>query len=243
MVPRCTTSSPSYAARLRPPGRRPAAVQGETVPRELRIALDRSIGGRRGPGHHRSRRRARESVGVQRRGALPGAGGVRGPDDFRHRPRGGHLDLRPGRRLSSPTPPAAAGPRYHRGRAAERVEKLSLRMGGAARALVRANDNRLCHRRDVADASAGHVTRRQTQLRAVAGRLHALSPLATLARGMVALATPRARPRSTGRLARHAIRPDRPRRNRPRGVRPRASTGRTRDVREASRATPKSPRS
>jgi exodeoxyribonuclease VII large subunit len=49
---------------------------------------------------------------------------------------------------------------------------------------VRANDNRLRHlARDVADASMDQVTRRQTQLRAVAGRLHALSPLATLARG------------------------------------------------------------
>jgi len=37
--------------------------------------------------------------------------------------------------------------------------------------------------RDVAAASNEHISSRRTQLETIAGRLHALSPLATLARG------------------------------------------------------------
>jgi exodeoxyribonuclease VII large subunit len=64
------------------------------------------------------------------------------------------------------------------------LRKLSLRLGGATRALVRWNADRLRHSaRDIAGAGAAQVATRRTDLQAIAGRLNALSPVATLARG------------------------------------------------------------
>jgi exodeoxyribonuclease VII large subunit len=49
---------------------------------------------------------------------------------------------------------------------------------------VRSSADRLRHlARDLAAASSDHVLSRRTQLETIAGRLHVLSPLATLARG------------------------------------------------------------
>jgi exodeoxyribonuclease VII large subunit len=85
----------------------------------------------------------------------------------------------------APTPSAAAEAAT-RSRAELRGElkELSLRMGGAARAAIRTHASALRHvSRDIAAASEVQVTRRQSALQRVAGRLHALSPVATLARG------------------------------------------------------------
>ena len=85
----------------------------------------------------------------------------------------------------APTPSAAAEVAT-RSRAEMRGElkELSLRMGGAARAVVRNHASALRHAsRDVASASSAQIARRQGALQNVAGRLHALSPVATMARG------------------------------------------------------------
>jgi len=59
-----------------------------------------------------------------------------------------------------------------------------MRMANAARGAVRGKAEYLRHlERDVADAGVDHIERRRATIQTVAGRLHALSPLATLARG------------------------------------------------------------
>lgn len=64
------------------------------------------------------------------------------------------------------------------------LRKLSLRMSGAARGTVRWHTDRLRHlARDLSSCSAEQISARQTKLETIAGRLHALSPLATLSRG------------------------------------------------------------
>ena len=64
------------------------------------------------------------------------------------------------------------------------LRKLSLRMSAATRATVRFQADRRRHlARDLASASVAHVSTRQARLETIAGRLHALSPLATLSRG------------------------------------------------------------
>jgi exodeoxyribonuclease VII large subunit len=85
----------------------------------------------------------------------------------------------------APTPSAAAEAAT-RSQAELRRElaQLSSRMASAARASVRSSADRLRHlARDVAAAGNDHVLSRRTQLETIAGRLHALSPVATLARG------------------------------------------------------------
>jgi exodeoxyribonuclease VII large subunit len=85
----------------------------------------------------------------------------------------------------APTPSAAAEAATHsRAELRGELKELTLRIGAAARAVVRSNADTLRHLgRDVATASAAQVARRHSALQRVAGRLHALSPLATLARG------------------------------------------------------------
>jgi exodeoxyribonuclease VII large subunit len=85
----------------------------------------------------------------------------------------------------APTPSAAAEAATHsRAELRGELKELTLRIGAAARAAVRSNADTLRHLgRDVAAASAAQVARRHIALQRVAGRLHALSPLATLARG------------------------------------------------------------
>ena len=82
--------------------------------------------------------------------------------------------------------PSAAAEAATRSRAELRAElrKLSLRVATAARSLLRARADRVRHlERDVAGASEGVVRRRRAALQDVSARLHALSPVATLARG------------------------------------------------------------
>jgi exodeoxyribonuclease VII large subunit len=85
----------------------------------------------------------------------------------------------------APTPSAAAeAATQTREALRQELRELSSRMSGAARATVRVNANRLQHvGRDVAGASAGLLARRHSGLQRIAGRLHTLSPVATLARG------------------------------------------------------------
>jgi len=85
----------------------------------------------------------------------------------------------------APTPSAAAEiATRSRDELRGELKELAMRMGGATRAAVRARVSALRHvNRDLAAASEAQLTRRQSALQRVAGRLHALSPLATLARG------------------------------------------------------------
>ena len=87
--------------------------------------------------------------------------------------------------LRAPTPSAAAEAAVRSSvELRSELRKYSLRMTGAARSLVRMRGNELRHLgRDIADAASTHVAAHRTQLESVAGRLHALSPLATLSRG------------------------------------------------------------
>lgn len=85
----------------------------------------------------------------------------------------------------APTPSAAAEVATRsRAELQGELKELTLRLGGATRSVLRANVSTLRHvSRDITSASAAQVARRHGALQRVAGRLHALSPLATLARG------------------------------------------------------------
>jgi len=85
----------------------------------------------------------------------------------------------------APTPSAAAETATHSRQELQReLAKLSSHIAASTRAVVRSSADRLRHlARDVAAASNEHIASRRTQLETIAGRLHALSPLATLARG------------------------------------------------------------
>jgi exodeoxyribonuclease VII large subunit len=87
--------------------------------------------------------------------------------------------------MRAPTPSAAAeAATRSRAELQNELRKASLRMSAAARAHVRGEADELRHiERDVVAASAELVQRRRGELQDVAGRLNALSPLATLARG------------------------------------------------------------
>jgi exodeoxyribonuclease VII large subunit len=87
--------------------------------------------------------------------------------------------------LRAPTPSAAAEAAV-RSSAELRNElrKFSLRMAGATRAIMRSRADQVRHlARDIGDAGAAQVASRKSALESVAGKLHALSPLATLSRG------------------------------------------------------------
>jgi exodeoxyribonuclease VII large subunit len=87
--------------------------------------------------------------------------------------------------MRAPTPSAAAETATRsRDELQGELRKASLRMGAAARAFVGRRADELRHlERDVAAASAELVQGRRGQLQDIAGRLNALSPVATLARG------------------------------------------------------------
>jgi len=87
--------------------------------------------------------------------------------------------------MRAPTPSAAAeAATRSRAELQNELRKASLRMSAAARALVRGEADELRHiQRDVTAATAELVQRRRGEMQDVAGRLNALSPLATLARG------------------------------------------------------------
>lgn len=85
----------------------------------------------------------------------------------------------------APTPSAAAeAATFSRGELQAELRKLSLRLTGATRSMLRHRANALRHvGRDLADAGSAQLTERRTRMHAIAGRLNALSPLATLSRG------------------------------------------------------------
>ena len=85
----------------------------------------------------------------------------------------------------APTPSAAAeAATPTRAELQGELRDLSSRMTMASRSLVRANTHAVQRGgREIAAAGAGYVARHHSVLQRVAGRLHALSPLATLARG------------------------------------------------------------
>jgi exodeoxyribonuclease VII large subunit len=87
--------------------------------------------------------------------------------------------------LRAPTPSAAAEAAVRSSsELRNELRKYSLRMSGASRALVRKRSDQLRHlSRDIADAGGWQVASRKTALENIAGKLHALSPLATLGRG------------------------------------------------------------
>jgi exodeoxyribonuclease VII large subunit len=87
--------------------------------------------------------------------------------------------------VRAPTPSAAAeAATRSRAELQGELRKVSLRMSAAARALVKHRSEELRNlERDVGTASAELVHRRRAALQDVAGRLNALSPVATLARG------------------------------------------------------------
>lgn len=87
--------------------------------------------------------------------------------------------------MRAPTPSAAAEAAV-RSSSELRMElkKYSLRMSNATRSLVRVRRDQLRHlTRDIADAGGWQIESRRTALDNIAGKLHALSPLATLGRG------------------------------------------------------------
>jgi exodeoxyribonuclease VII large subunit len=85
----------------------------------------------------------------------------------------------------APTPSAAAeAATRSRAELASELRKLSLRMSGSTRAQLRFRADALRHLgRDIVDASSDLLANRRAAMQGVAGRLHALSPVATLARG------------------------------------------------------------
>jgi exodeoxyribonuclease VII large subunit len=85
----------------------------------------------------------------------------------------------------APTPSAAAETATSsREELRRELRKVSMRIGGAARSVTRTRADDLRHlARDLTSASTEQVVRRRGALQSIAGRLHALSPLATLARG------------------------------------------------------------
>jgi exodeoxyribonuclease VII large subunit len=87
--------------------------------------------------------------------------------------------------VRAPTPSAAAeAATRSRADLQNELRKVSFRISAAARALVRHHADELRHlERDVASASAEVVNRGRRRLQDAAGRINALSPLATLARG------------------------------------------------------------
>ncbi|HVX39855.1 MAG TPA: exodeoxyribonuclease VII large subunit [Gemmatimonadaceae bacterium] len=165
----------------------PAAVQGETAPEELCFALDqvnrwgeadlvivgRGGGAREDLWAFNDERVARAVAACH----VPTISAVGHEIDI------SICDLVADLRAATPSAAAEAATRSRVELEGE-LRKLSLRMGGATRAALRARADRLRHlARDVASASGEQVARRRTSLHAVSGRLHALSPLATLARG------------------------------------------------------------
>lgn len=165
----------------------PAAVQGETAPEELCYALDqvnrwggadlvivgRGGGAREDLWAFNDERVARALAACH----APTISAVGHEVDI------SICDLVADHRAPTPSAAAEAATRS-RAELESELRELSLRMSGATRSLVRMRGDRLRHvARDVAAASGEQIARRRTTLQGVAGRLHALSPLATLARG------------------------------------------------------------
>ena len=87
--------------------------------------------------------------------------------------------------VRAPTPSAAAeAATRSRAELEAELRRIGTRLTGGALAAVRARKDRLRHAaRDLAEAGSNMVASEKNAIQSVAGRLHALSPLATLARG------------------------------------------------------------
>jgi len=85
----------------------------------------------------------------------------------------------------APTPSAAAElATPSRSDLDSELRKVALRVSSAVRAELRGANDALCHAgRSLVSAGRSQMEERRGAVRAVAGRLHALSPIATLARG------------------------------------------------------------
>ena len=165
----------------------PAAVQGEAAPEELCFALDqvnrwgeadvvivgRGGGSREDLWAFNDERVARAVAGCH----APTISAVGHEVDF------SMCDLVADVRAPTPSAAAEAATRSRVELTAE-LRKLALRSGAAVRALARDRRDMLRHAaRDLAAASTASVSARRTRVEAVAGKLHTLSPVATLARG------------------------------------------------------------
>ncbi|HTI62966.1 MAG TPA: exodeoxyribonuclease VII large subunit [Gemmatimonadaceae bacterium] len=165
----------------------PAAVQGESAPEELCFALDqvnrwgeadvvivgRGGGSREDLWAFNDERVARAVAACH----SPTISAVGHEIDF------SMCDLVADWRAATPSAAAEAATRSRAELTAD-LRKLALRTGASVRALARDRRERLRHAaRDLAAASSASVSSRRTRLQAVAGTLHTLSPVATLARG------------------------------------------------------------
>jgi len=165
----------------------PAAVQGESAPEELCYALDQvnRWGGAdlvivgRGGG-------AREDLWAfndERVARAVAACHVPTISAVGHEVDVSICDLVADHRAATPSAAAEAATRS-RAELTSELRKLSFRFSSGARGLLR--DRAVAAKRaarDVRAAALQQLTRRQSALGTVSGRLHALSPLATLARG------------------------------------------------------------
>lgn len=165
----------------------PAAVQGDTAPDELCHALDqvnrwggadlvivgRGGGSREDLWAFNNERVARAVAACH----APTISAVGHEVDF------SICDLVADHR--APTPSAAAeAATFSRAELQTELRKLSLRLGGATRAIVRDRADTARHLgRDLAGAVSSQIAARRTAVQGIAGRLNALSPLSTLARG------------------------------------------------------------
>jgi exodeoxyribonuclease VII large subunit len=165
----------------------PAAVQGTSAPEELCFALDQVnrwggadlvIVGRGGGAHEdlwafNDERVARAVAACH----VPTISAVGHEIDI------SICDLVADYRAPTPSAAAEAATRSKQELRNE-LARLSSRISSSTRAVVRSSADRLRHlARDLAASSSDHVVSRRAQLEALAGRLHALSPVATLARG------------------------------------------------------------
>ena len=165
----------------------PAAVQGEAAPAELCRALKRLnrwggadvvIVGRGGGAQEDlsafNDERVARALAASR---VPTISAVGHEIDI------SICDLVADHRAATPSAAAEAATRSRDELRAE-LRKASSRMSGAMHTGLRASANELRHAaRDLSSAVREQMTGRRTTMAAVAGRLHALSPLATLSRG------------------------------------------------------------
>jgi exodeoxyribonuclease VII large subunit len=165
----------------------PAAVQGASAPEELCFALDQInrwggadlvIVGRGGGAHEDlwafNDERVARAVAACR---VPTISAVGHEIDI------SICDLVADYRAPTPSAAAEAATRS-RQELRNELARLSSRISSSTRAVVRSSADRLRHlARDLAASSSDQVVSRRAQLETLAGRLNALSPLATLARG------------------------------------------------------------
>jgi exodeoxyribonuclease VII large subunit len=165
----------------------PAAVQGESAPAELCLALERInrwgkadvvIVGRGGGAREDlsafNNERVARAVAACRVPIISAVG---------HEVDTTICDLVADHRAPTPSAAAEAATRS-RDELRGELRKYGMRMSGAARAGLRSATNQLRHgARELSAGARTQLDHRRSGLQSVAGRLHALSPLATLARG------------------------------------------------------------